>query len=399
MTVICGRASLCVALLAAACAPPAGAQQRRPPDVSVEAAGRAALLGDLAAAEDEAIWDAKRNAVEEAAGVMVRAEMVSRNQRAVSDSIAASTQGFIRRWSVVGGSEKVQRVGGASLLTLRIRAVVGTLPPAGDAEDAASVYADMDRPHICVTEFRPAGLPPTGASLALTEQLRALGFQVSSDPSAEVHMLLRVDVRPTVQLGDSNSPYGVGKQLAASVCTASLRCISTASDEVLAASCRSGAAQSFVSDNDAAQRAVRQAVEALVQAQGGLADQLLRHWVEERERGHSVVIEARSLTASRTRLLVRGLRSMRDTFDVTSARERGQVEEIRLRTLLPAALVRQRLSGGGCGPPLRILQEQGSRFLCSAPAPRPSRIRRAMASYHALRSTRRKRANARRALS
>src|SRR5690348_13143002 len=89
---------LLLALLPVLAAPVLAQQDSNQEQIEIVAEGMAALNGDVAAAEEEAVWDAKRNAVEQAAGILVRSRSVGRDFTLDEDEIQGSTQGFIRSW-------------------------------------------------------------------------------------------------------------------------------------------------------------------------------------------------------------------------------------------------------------------------------------------------------------
>src|SRR5689334_21276129 len=77
-------------------------------EMTVTAEGMAVLDDDIAAAEDEATWDAKRNAVEQVAGVFLRARSVGRDFSLEEDEIRSRTDGFVRHWERVPNSRRVE---------------------------------------------------------------------------------------------------------------------------------------------------------------------------------------------------------------------------------------------------------------------------------------------------
>ena len=71
--------------------------------VSVQVEGVAALAQgeDLAKIRDEALRDAWRRAIEEGVGLVLRSESYVLNYQAISDEIWSSTQGYIKKYSII----------------------------------------------------------------------------------------------------------------------------------------------------------------------------------------------------------------------------------------------------------------------------------------------------------
>src|SRR5579872_4574461 len=101
--------------------------QVEPEEMQAVAEGAAVLNDDVAAAEEEAVWDAKRNAVEQAVGVFVQARTVGRNFELEEDEVRGRSDGFVRRWEIVPESEHVQNTGAGRILRLKVRAVVALM--------------------------------------------------------------------------------------------------------------------------------------------------------------------------------------------------------------------------------------------------------------------------------
>src|SRR5262249_34905428 len=59
--------------------PSAARAQEASDELAVIGEGAAAVGDDVAAAEEEAVWDAKRNAVEQAAGIFLKARTIGRD--------------------------------------------------------------------------------------------------------------------------------------------------------------------------------------------------------------------------------------------------------------------------------------------------------------------------------
>src|SRR5262245_34919853 len=88
---------------------PSGVRAQEATDeLAVIGEGVAAVGDDVASAEEEAIWDAKRNAVEQAAGIFLKARTIGRDFTLAEDEVRSRSEGFVRRWEVVPGSRRVE---------------------------------------------------------------------------------------------------------------------------------------------------------------------------------------------------------------------------------------------------------------------------------------------------
>ena len=111
-----------------ACSAWAGAEEPDRDSVTIVAEGRATLSQDSAASEEEAIWDAKRNAVEQAAGLLVKSRTIGHNYRLESDEIRGQAGGFVRKWELLPESRHIETIGNGRVLHVQIRAAVALLP-------------------------------------------------------------------------------------------------------------------------------------------------------------------------------------------------------------------------------------------------------------------------------
>ena len=178
-------------------APAPRAQEAAPDEIVCVGEGMAALGDDPASAEEEAVWDAKRNAVEQAAGFFLKARAVGRDFQLETDRIEGRTDGFVQKWEIVPGSRRVETVGNAKMLRLKVRAVVALLPVIRKLEDIRDVYDDLERPRIRVTV---AGDSENGAAKhALLTALQAQGFEIATGDAAEITLSARVDSAPDAE--------------------------------------------------------------------------------------------------------------------------------------------------------------------------------------------------------
>src|SRR5687768_16295170 len=104
------------------------AQDAAKEEIEIVGDGAAAVTKDLAAVEEEAVWDAKRNVVEQAAGKFLRARAVGRDFELEEDRIEGCTNGFIRKWEVIPGSRKIEALGNGRVLRLLVKATVALIP-------------------------------------------------------------------------------------------------------------------------------------------------------------------------------------------------------------------------------------------------------------------------------
>ncbi len=375
--------ALCVCLLCLLlrCAiPPASGQtpQTDGDDVVIIAEGMAPLNDDLTAAEEEAVWDAKRNAVEQAVGVVLRTHTVGRDQMLQRDDIEARAQGFVRRWETVPGSRRIEKVERGRILHIQVRATVALLSMIHNLSDIADVYKDLERPRLRV-EITGAGKSAAwtqAAQEALTSSLQAQGFEMASSGPAEVVLNGRLEVVPTIHLGDHSAPYGVGDYVGACKATLALQAVSTASEDVLFTTSVVGHGRSFHSDQDACSEAVADVAEELVKAsQSQFVDHLLVRWAHERQEGHTVVVKVSGLDDAERGQLRQALRAMRGFMQFTDAADEHNRDTFRFITRLDTQSVRRRLAAlhlgqsATHGVSLAVLNERGPIILCAVNAP------------------------------
>ncbi|MCC6730208.1 MAG: hypothetical protein IT208_12795 [Chthonomonadales bacterium] len=351
-------------LLLFAVASPAAARAPAADEIVAVGEGAAALGADPAAAEEEAIWEAKRSVVEQAAGIFLRARSVGRDFELVEDEVQARAAGFIRSWEVVPGSRRVEALGGARLLRLSVRARVALLPVIRRLADVADVYADLERPRLRVDAGQ--GAAAAEARAALTAALRADGYEVATSGPAEITVEVRLWSTPTVRLGDRSAPSGVGEVVAACRTAIAVRLVSEASEEALLAARADGVGFSFESDAEAARLSARDAAGRLLAANEALfAESLLVRWARERQEGHVVAVRASGLDAHALALLRRQVRAMRGYRRMLSEQWAVGAVTLRFVTTLDTRAVRRRLSAArGAGLRLVVRNDRGPLILC-----------------------------------
>src|SRR5688500_9540570 len=174
----------------------ARAQTEFKEEIEIVADGAAAVTKDLAAVEEEAVWDAKRNAVEQAAGIFLRARAVGRDFELEEDRIEGRTNGFIRKWEVIPGSRKIEALGNGRVLRLQVKATVALIPVIRKLSDIKDVYDDLERPRVRVEITNDAA---RRVKDVLVAALKAEGYEVSRDEKAEILISGLVEYTPTLR--------------------------------------------------------------------------------------------------------------------------------------------------------------------------------------------------------
>ena len=373
-----------VVLILAACLfveqrAPAQAQHAGAEEMSVVGEGRAAYTGDVVAAEEEALWDAKRDAVEQAAGIFVRSHQVGRDFTIERDQIESRSEGFIRHWERIDGSRRIESIaslkGGIDapvrILHIRIRAQVALLPVIRHLADIADVYKDLERPRLRLTilsDKKYADLAGRTRA-ALTAALVAEGFEIAASGPAEVELRGSLDIVPTVHLGDADStPYGIGDSIAGCRAALSLQAISIASEDTLLSVKTESGGGSFASDAEAAQEAASGVAETLLQEhETAFIPRLLVRWVHERQEGHTIVIKAHGLKAPQQNALREAVRGTRGFREFTADTAVHAVLTLRFVTAADTRTLRRWLTDRPAreGGPFLLHSERGPVILCT----------------------------------
>ncbi len=350
-----------------------------PDDVTIIAEGMAPLHDDVTAAEEEAVWDAKRNAVEQAVGVVLRTHTVGRDHLLERDDVEARAQGFIRSWEKVPGSRRIERLEHGRILHIQVRAVVALMPMIHTLSDIADVYKDLERPRLRVQIAATGKGTQTAmaqtARGALVAALQEQGFQLADSGPAEVVLSGRLEVTPTVHLGDHNAPYGIGDSVAVGKAHLTLQAVSTASEDVLFTADAVGSGRSFTSDQDACGEAAADVADALLKTSAQrFVDRLLVRWAHERQEGHTICVQVTGLESAERGLLRQEIRAMRGFLQFTAeSGDRGQFT-LRYLTRQETAAVRRRLatlhldSAATHPVSLTVLNDRGPTILCAAHA-------------------------------
>ena len=351
----------------------AGVASARPEDgakeeIEIVGNGAAAVTKDLAAVEEEAVWDAKRNAVEQAAGIFLRARAVGRDFELEDDRIEGRTNGFIRKWEVIAGSRKIEALGNGRVLRLQVRATVALLPVIRKLSDIKDVYDDLERPRIRIEITNDAA---RRVKDVLVAALKAEGYEIARDDRAEILMSGLVEYTPTLRLGDKETPYGVGEKLAACRARLSLQVISTASESVLLTASGQGAGRSFTSDTEARSDSAEAAADNLVvQSRDQFRENLLVRWARERQEGHVLAIKVTGLDANSRDQLKQPLAAMRGFRAFVSEKSETGTFTVRLLTRLDTRALRRRIAELTLNEKeLKLLNDRGPTIHCAVKQP------------------------------
>lgn len=346
-----------------------------PDALTVVAEGMASVQGDLAGAEEEAIWDAKRNAVEKVAGVFLRARAVGRDYEIAESEIRSETRGFVRQWEVVPGSRQIERAGNGRILRIQIRATIALIPVIQHLSEMEDVYNDLERPRVRVEIAGDSAAQR--AQAAVQRALHAQGFEVATGASAEVVLSGKIEAIPMIRYGDRDAPYGVGETVA--TCRARLvwRVISMASEETLFVAHAEGTGCSFSGDTDARNEAIMEATTRFLESDfREFVHRMLALWVRERQDGHVVAVRVTGLDRRGRVLLKEYVRGMRGFVRITAEHETARDYTLRFHTRLDTRSVRRRLSSLVLERiALTVTNDRGPMILCAASA-RPRVTRR-----------------------
>ncbi|MCS6831159.1 MAG: hypothetical protein RMM08_11275 [Armatimonadota bacterium] len=315
-------------------------------EVEVVASGTAAIGSDRAACIEEAVLDAKRNAVEQALGVLVNAETLAQNYEVVWDTIRTRSQGYVKRWEPLGEPEWDARNG---LVKVRIRAWVSSTEAVKDLWEIPEVYVALERPRVGVKLLAADTRQPEPASAAaLVHALRVRGFEVvdGSGNPAEVVITGIVRTEAGIRLGDQNAPYGLGKVVATQRATAEVRVVWADTGVVIVAPFRWEATGfSFNSNEEARQEALQTLGRELVEeSKAALGQKMLGALMSQLQNGLRVRIVVRGADYRTLAQFVDRLREVRGVVSVERERmEAGEGVVEAVVRLTPALFRRQLL--------------------------------------------------------
>ncbi|CCW35261.1 hypothetical protein CTKA_02654 [Chthonomonas calidirosea] len=344
--------------------------------VHVIASGMAPLGIDGAAAEEEAIWDAKRNAVEMATGVFIRARTFGENYRTLHDEVENQTAGFIRSWRLVPESVHVESIApgpNGRLLCLQIEADVAKLSTIQSLGDIRDAYNDLGNPRLLVKIACPTA--PDCAQVAQQElelRLRSAGYDLAETLPADIVLRGQLQLVPAVRLGDAQSPYHVGDVVAVYQAHLTLEAVSPWSLETLFVAQAEAKGVSFQSDALAAEQAAQNAVDTLMQQSRTLFTQEIpARWAKERMDGHPVALRVIGLAGAKESRLCEALEGMRGFCDILRRQHQAGSYDIIFRSCLATQDVALRL-GQIPGLPLKLVSMQGASLVYQVPREAPS---------------------------
>ena len=148
--------------------------------VSKDATGQAAVTkeGGEQKAYDDALKQALRSAVEQAAGVLITADTVTLNSQLVKDQVYARASGYVKKFDVV--SKKVEK----GVMTVVVKADVGTADLDKDLEAVKGLISRLGRSKLIIVTQEQAIDDKGGVSkgevlaTALTEGFKKDGWQI-----------------------------------------------------------------------------------------------------------------------------------------------------------------------------------------------------------------------------
>lgn len=302
------------------------AQTNADVEMTVTAEGSGAVRnGDLAQAEDEALADAKRNAVEAGVGVYVQAETIGKNYEVVENTILIKSEGYITTWQKIDGSRKVESFEGSQILSIKISAKVKMLNLIKDLMNIDAIYDGIQRPRIMILITEDNMDKPTqGLAVSSNAIMRVLGdkkFDVV-DPEVIKGLIANEASRATIERGDAKAAsilamdqgaeililgnakanaqdagYDVaGVKSAAAVLNARI-VYSDTGEVIYTAAQAEGKGVSTSNDEQAGMKALDKAGENLILADSerfGL--QVLARWAKEIQNGHQLRLTCRGVS-------------------------------------------------------------------------------------------------------
>ena len=293
---------------------------------SVKASGSAMVVGgDIEKAKKEAIFDAKRNAVEQV-GSQVIAKTVVENFDLVKDKIITKVDGYVHSYDILEEkqAEKSYQV--------KIEARVSK---SALIDDAALIYNDMEKPRlmIIVPEVRGKEIFPTSqAENAISEFFVEKGFTLvdqatarenikkdelrkiaEGDEKAAVKAGLRAGAEAvvigTATMGDVESVKGI---LYASKSTVSIRALRTDNASLYAVSNKTESAADGVAD-----AAQRKALETSSKsAARDIFWKIVKKWNDEKMMGAEIEVMINGIGFSDLKKVLTGIKETNGVKEV-----------------------------------------------------------------------------------
>jgi hypothetical protein len=312
-------------------------------------------------AEEEALWDARRNALEKAGGTLLRARTTGADAELQTDTVIGATSGRIASFEVLPGTKQVLRVGTGRVLSLRIRAEVERVSIAAPDEETL--------------ERRPlVRLETVGKSRELAEEpcskvMKHAGFEPSSDPP-DYDLQIRIDIEPLLRMNDAAAPFKLQELIATARARVSFRLLVAGVEQEVAAAKAEAVARSFTSDKDASDRAISDAVtDALLELASKL-DSVKQQWVREQYDGRAVSLSVAGLKTGQAGRLLDALSEVRGVASAEEAGYQGGAVCLRVQSRLPVHLLRQKLEGLEFGSSkLALAGGQGAKICCRVAGP------------------------------
>ncbi|MHB9037008.1 MAG: hypothetical protein ACYC64_10085 [Armatimonadota bacterium] len=328
-------------------------------EISVVAEGVAAVRdGDLAKAEDEALNDAKRNAVEAGVGVLVRSETEGRNHKVIRESILTRSEGYLVSWSRVKGSRSVEEVDGSKLLRIGINAKV-SLVKVADAIMAISTLLDlMERPRIRIMvredNLGSVSDSDTMSGGGLARALRDKGFDISTGDS---EILIVGSAKSEKQPGIE------GTDVKSCIAHLSAKAIWTQTGEVLYSSKPVDVPMaSFASYEDAANRALARAGEVLIENdEVGFASHVIARWADQVQNGRPILLRCRGVTYDEFAAIKKLVRNTRGYVEFLNESFKTGDGELLVKSKLSGSEFREKIAGSSLGKrKIRVIRGCGA---------------------------------------
>ena len=213
--------AVCVIALMLACLPWHVAAQQSDVEMTVTAQGQAAVVNDdLAKAEDEALADAKRNAVEQGIGVFVKSESLGKNFELVEQTILTKSEGYLASWEKIPDSRKIEKVDNDRLLSIKIKARVKLISVVNALTDIEAIYDSIQRPKVMVLMNeknmgqKPEDLP--ASALAVMRALQEKKFDIV-DPEVIKRVIAKESARVAIERGDTQAAAMLAMQEGAEI--------------------------------------------------------------------------------------------------------------------------------------------------------------------------------------
>ncbi len=188
----------------------------------VVTSGLGSIVGnDVAHARDDAIEDALRKGVEDALGLIVKAETLVENFQLIEDNIYSKTQGYIQKYDIVSEGKRNEQ-----LYEVTVKAVVKMTDLKDDYEGIKTLMHRKNMPRMMIMiEERNIGETPdfshyieadmNTAELALTQAFMEKGFKFVDQ--ATVKRNLDNEKAAAILEGDVNQAAILGKSVGAEI--------------------------------------------------------------------------------------------------------------------------------------------------------------------------------------